>query len=41
MMCTGTLMLNANAQLFSMLIAKNMKAMNAHLDGGTLDRRSV
>jgi hypothetical protein len=40
-MCTGTLMLNANAQLLSMLMAKNIKAMNAHLEGGTLDFRSV
>lgn len=35
-MCTGTLMLYANAQLFSMLMLKNMNAMNAHLVKGTL-----
>lgn len=35
-MCTGTLMLYANAQLFSMLMLKNMNAMNAHLVNGTL-----
>lgn len=33
--CTGTEMLKAKAQLFNMLTAKNMKAIKAHLDRGT------
>lgn len=41
MMCTGTLILKANAQLFSMLMPKNMDAMNAHLEIGTFDLRRV
>jgi len=36
MMCTGTLMLKAKAQLFSMLMPKNMTAMKAHLRSGTV-----
>ena len=39
MMCTGTLMLKANAQLFSMLIMKNATAMKAHLRTGTVGGR--
>jgi hypothetical protein len=34
-MCTGTEMLKAKAQLLSMFMAKNMMAMYAHLRMGT------
>jgi hypothetical protein len=36
MMCTGTLILNANAQLFNMLTAKNIAAATANFSNGTL-----
>ena len=39
MMCTGTLMLKAKAQLFSMLMLKNMAATKHHRRKGTLGRR--
>jgi hypothetical protein len=35
MICTGTEMLNANAQLLSILTAKNMSATKPHLRKGT------
>ncbi len=35
-MCMGTLMLNAKAQLLSMLMLKNMTAIKAHLRKGTV-----
>ena len=35
MMWTGTLMLNAKAQLFSMLMLKNIAAISTHLRRGT------
>jgi hypothetical protein len=41
MMWTGTLMLKANAQLLSMLMPKNMAAMNAHLRMGTFGGLTV
>ena len=41
MICTGTLILYANAQLLSMLIPKNIAAINAHLDTGTRGERNV
>lgn len=40
MMCTGTEILNAKAQLFSILTPKNMEAMNAHFRRGTVRVRS-
>ena len=41
MMCTGTLMSYAKAQLFSMLIAKCIVATSAHLETGTLGGRKL
>jgi hypothetical protein len=36
MICTGTLILNAKAQLFSILMLKNRNAVQAHFAIGTL-----
>jgi len=38
-MCTGTLILNAKAQLFSMLMLKKRKAIYPHFVMGTLGLR--
>jgi hypothetical protein len=41
MMCTGTLMSYAKAQLFSMLMAKCIAATSAHFEAGTLGGRRL